>query len=75
MWWTIQFRIDSAFKTRHTISRNMLDMILIITCLEGPNYNVSCGDPRRVYGSGHVFSRFVSVFDCSQFSPLYLYIL
>ena len=35
MWWTIQFRIDSAFKTRHTISRNMLDMILIITCLGG----------------------------------------
>ena len=40
-----------------------------------PNYNVSCEDAWRAHGSGYVISGFVSVFDCCQFSPPYIYIL
>jgi hypothetical protein len=41
-----------------------------------PNsYRVSCGEAWRAHGSGYVSSGFVSVFDCSQFSPPYIYIL
>ena len=45
----------------------LLDMIRI--------YNVSCGDVWWAHSSGYVISRFISVFDCSQFSPFYIYIL